>query len=240
MRAGDWSYIADDTSQKLLVLQHVAHEPLGYIAEYANEKGISIDVVKLWETSVIPPPEGYAGIIIMGGPMGVYEDFTSKTGELTLIRNVVGRVPLLGICLGSQLLAHALGAKVYPNPGGKEIGYYDLELTEAGKTSTLFRDFSPSFKALEWHGDAFDLPAGAELLVSSKACKNQAFSFKNAYGVLFHLEFTSEMVRNLIVVDREWTRKNFELDEAKLVHDAENFARLMKQQCYLLLDNFLR
>ena len=129
---------------------------------------------------------------------------------------------------------------MYPNPGGKEIGYYDLELTEAGKTSTLFRDFSPSFKALEWHGDAFDLPAGAELLVSSKACKNQAFSFKNAYGVLFHLEFTSEMVRNLIVVDREWTRKNFELDEAKLVQDAENFARLMKQQCYLLLDNFLR
>ena len=186
---------------KLLILQHVPHEHPGYIADYANEKGITTDVIKLWQPYSIPAPEDYAGIIIMGGPMGVYEEFPSKDEEIALIQKVVGRTPILGICLGSQLLAHALGSKVHPNPGGKEIGYYSLKLTGAGKQSPALKEFPQDIQALEWHVDAFELPAGAELLVSSAQCENQAFSFKNAYGFLFHFEFTPEMVRNQITID---------------------------------------
>jgi len=224
---------------KLLILQHVPHEHPGYIADYANEKGITIDLIKLWQPYSIPAPEGYSGIIIMGGPMGVYEDFPSEKEEISLIKKTLGHIPILGICLGSQLSAHAFGANVYFNPKEKQVGYYDLELTEAGKRSSILKGFSPNLKALEWHGDSFEVPEGAELLVTSAACKNQAFSFKNAYGFLFHFEFTPDMVRNQIKVDREWANKNFELDEAKLTREADELAGLMKRQCYLLLDNFL-
>ena len=225
---------------KLLILQHVPHEHPGYIADYANEKGITIDLIKLWHPYSIPAIGGYSGIIIMGGPMGVYEEFPSKGEEIALIQNVVGSVPVLGICLGSQLLAHALGAKVYPNPGGKEIGYYDLKLTEAGKKSPALKGFPANIRALEWHGDAFELPVDATLFASSAQCENQAFSFKNAYGFLFHFEFTPEMVRDQIAIDREWIHKDFILDEAKVLRDAHDLADLMKKQCYRLLDNVLQ
>ena len=224
---------------KLLILQHVPHEHPGYIADYANEKGITIDLIKLWQPYSIPASEDYSGIIIMGGPMGVYEDFPSKSEEIALIQQVIGQISILGICLGSQLLAHVLGAKVYPNPRGKEIGYYDLKLTEVGKKSSALVGFPSDIQALEWHGDAFELPAGAELLVSSAQCENQAFSFKNAHGFLFHFEFTPEMVRKQIAIDHEWTHKDFDLDEAKLIREADELASLMKEQSYRLLNNFL-
>lgn len=225
---------------KILILQHVPHESTGYIGEYAKEKGISIDVIEFWQPYFIPALQEYSGIIIMGGPMGVYEDFPSKNDEIALIQKAVGKIPILGICLGSQLLAHALGAKVYPNPGGKEIGYYDVELTEAGKRSDILKGFPKHIKALEWHGDMFKLPQGATLLASTPLCANQAFSFKNAHGVLFHLEFTPEMVQNLVKTDHEWTHKDFDLNETKLMSETDEIAGLMKQQSYLLLDNFLR
>lgn len=126
---------------KVLVLQHVPHEHPGYIAEYAKEKNIALDVLEFWGPYSLPVVNEYAGIMILGGPMGVYEDFPSKNDELALIKKHADTVPMLGICLGSQLLAYALGAKVQPNEKGKEVGYYDVELTRAARESSILRGF---------------------------------------------------------------------------------------------------
>jgi GMP synthase-like glutamine amidotransferase len=178
----------------------------------------------------------------MGGPMGAYEEYPCKKDEMTLIRAAIGTIPMLGICLGSQLIAHALGARVYPNEKDakpvKEIGYYTVHLTPEGTANRLFKGFDSDVRVLEWHGDAFDLPSDASLLATSPLCRNQAFAYKNAYGLLFHLELTPEMVRGLAEVNREWTHENFNLDEERLAEEARDLASLMKKQCYRLLDNF--
>ncbi len=242
---------------KILVFQHVPHESPGYIADYAKEKGITLTVLELWKPYTMPDMREFDALIVLGGPMGVYDDFPSKEDELHAIwRSMEHSIPMLGICLGSQLLAHALGAKVYKNfkdgKRAKEIGYYDVALTAEEKTSPLFKGFPSSFKVLEWHGDAFDLPPhqsaadwcggapkGAALLASTPLCQNQAFSCQRAYGTLFHTEFTVEMVKKLADIDRKWMCEDFNLNEEKLLADAKSLAPFMKKQCYQLLDNLL-
>lgn len=228
---------------KLLILQHVPHEHPGYIADYAQEKGIELDVIKLWESYTLPSVDTYGGLIVMGGPMGVYENYPSEQDELALIKTAIGKIPMLGLCLGSQLIAHALGAEVHPNMKDgkivKEIGYYSIDLTDAAKTDPLFRDFSSPVNVLEWHGDAFELPSEATLLATSPQCTNQAFMYKNAYGLLFHFEFKPEMVERQIAIDKEWIHKDHEIDEAELAPKAQEYASAMKQQCYKLMDNFM-
>jgi GMP synthase-like glutamine amidotransferase len=228
--------------RKILVLQHVPYEHQGYIADYMQEHDIGFDVVRLWEPYALPDVSRYSALIIMGGPMGAYEEYPCKKDEMTLIRAAIGTIPMLGICLGSQLIAHALGARVYPNEKDakpvKEIGYYTVHLTPEGTANRLFKGFDSDVRVLEWHGDAFDLPSDASLLATSPLCRNQAFAYKNAYGLLFHLELTPEMVRGLAEVNREWTHENFNLDEERLAEEARDLASLMKKQCYRLLDNF--
>jgi GMP synthase-like glutamine amidotransferase len=109
---------------------------------------------------------------------------------------VASGMPVLGICLGSQLLAKALGARVYPN-GTKEIGWYSIELTPAAADDILFGACQPTETVFQWHGDTFDLPAGAVLMASSAACRHQAFRFgRSAYGLQFHLEVSAEMIES--------------------------------------------
>ena len=222
--------------KRVLVLQHVPYEGQGYIADFLQEHHIGFDVVRLWERYVLPDISRYSALIVMGGPMGVYEEFPSRNDELSLIKAALGTIPTLGICLGSQLIAHALGARVYPNE--KEIGYYTVQLTPEGKANPLFKGFDSDVRVLQWHGDAFDLPRDASLLATSPLCRHQAFAYENAYGLLFHLELTPAMVRGLAEVNREWTHESFDLDEAKLEKDARELASVMKRQCYRLLDNF--
>jgi GMP synthase-like glutamine amidotransferase len=226
----------------VLVLQHVPYEGHGYIADYMQEHDIAFDVVRLWKPYALPDVSRYSALIIMGGPMLIYEDYPSRNDEVALIKAAIGAVPMLGICLGSQLIAHALGARVYPNENdakpAKEIGYSTVRLTPEGAANRLFGGFDSDVRVLQWHGDAFDLPSDASLLATSRVCRNQAFAYENAYGLLFHLELTPEMVQGLAEVNREWTHENFDLDEEKLAEEARDLASLMKAQCYRLLDNF--
>src|SRR3989338_458775 len=151
---------------KFLVFQHVSHEHPGRITSYCEEKGTGLDVIELWKPYKIPSLTTYDALIIIGGPMSVYEDFRSKEDEVAAIKLALkNRIPVLGICLGSQLLAHALGASVYPNNVDgkriKEVGFFGVDLTEEGRKDRLFKGFTPTVKVLQWHGDAFDIPDGA-------------------------------------------------------------------------------
>lgn len=138
-----------------------------------------------------------AGLIVMGGPMGVYEQdrYPFLKRELSFIRKAMeADKPVLGICLGSQLIAHALGARVYPN-AKKEIGWYRVHLTSEGKKDPLMKGANAPW-VFQWHGDTFDLPRGARRLASSTLCKNQAFRYgDNVYALQYHLEVDGPMIR---------------------------------------------
>ncbi len=229
---------------KFLVFQHVAHEHPGLIAVWAAERGVELDVVKLWEGGyAIPGLGSYDALVIMGGPMGVYDAYPSRDDEVAAIRALVGKKPIIGFCLGSQLLAYAFGADVHPNVRDgkrvKEIGYCNVELTSAAESNPLLEGFSSPLTVLQWHGDAFDLPKGAMLLATSPQCENQAFVFEKAYGMLFHFEFTPEMIAHQVEIDRSWIHVDHEIDEAELLRQAQEYVQLMRRQCFQLMDGFL-
>ncbi|HZZ27591.1 MAG TPA: hypothetical protein VFE46_06240 [Pirellulales bacterium] len=201
------------------VLRHVAHEGLGTIADALRRCEVPFTIIDAFADQ--PPqfnPRELSGLIVMGGPMNV--DETNRypfLGEEVrwLQQTVQAELPVLGVCLGSQLLAKSLGAKVYANRI-KEIGWYDIELLPpaaadplfgnlpsplAGEGSGVRGDAQPGsaaasqFTVFQWHGDTFDLPAGAVQLARSPQCENQAFRFgKSAYGLQFHMEVTSKII----------------------------------------------
>lgn len=229
---------------KFLVFQHIIDEFPGLIQKWADEQGITLDIIELWKPYKIPEVLNYQGLIIMGGPMGVYENYLSEKDELAAIKKALGKIPIIGFCLGAQLLAHGLGAKVYPNLKNgkrvKEIGYYQVDLTSEGLSDPILKGFASPIKVFQWHGDAFDLPNGAKLLATNSNCTNQAFVYgDNAYGFLFHFEFTPKMVENQIKNDKEWIHKDHVMDEEKLKQEAKEYAVLMEDQCKRLFNNFV-
>lgn len=173
------------------MLQHHPAEPPGLLAEILEAKGFALRLWRSYEEEPLPPiPDG---LIVMGGPMGVYEQeqYPHLAAEIQLIRRAIdAQTPVLGICLGSQLIAVALGATVYP-AASPEIGWYPVQLSEASRTDPLWRSAPRQFTAFHWHGDAFPLPDGAVALASSALTPVQAFRFaQHVYGILFHLEVT--------------------------------------------------
>jgi GMP synthase (glutamine-hydrolysing) len=178
------------------VLQHVAPEGPGRIAAALERNGLAVARTRIdLGEPVLPELAGALGLVVMGGPMGVYETerYAHLADEQRLIQRALDAgVPVLGVCLGAQLLASTLGARVYPGPT-KEIGWLPVTRTEASATDPLFTDLPASFIALHWHGDIFDLPQAAVSLARSALTDHQAFRWgEHAYGLLFHLEATEE------------------------------------------------
>jgi GMP synthase-like glutamine amidotransferase len=173
-------------------MQHVENEDLANIKAWLLKHGHSITRTLLYKKHAFPPVDSFDWLIIMGGPMNVDElrKYSWLKKEKTFIKNSMraGRI-VLGVCLGAQLIARVLGAKVKKSRY-KEIGWHKVRLTSAGKASVLFRDFPSSFAPIHWHGDTFILPKGTKILASSKACKNQAFEYNGrVFAVQFHVEY---------------------------------------------------
>jgi GMP synthase (glutamine-hydrolysing) len=174
------------------VLQHAAQEGPGLVGEVLGARNIGVAVTRSDRGEPVPDRlDGEIGLLVMGGPMGVYEvdRYPYLAREQRLIEAALrADVPVLGICLGSQLLAATLGARVAPGPR-KEIGWFDVTRTEASADDPLLGQTPPKFRPLHWHGDVFDLPRDAVSLARSELTLHQAFRWgKRAHGFLFHLE----------------------------------------------------
>jgi GMP synthase (glutamine-hydrolysing) len=181
------------------VLQHVAPEGPGRVAAALEARGFSHEVTRIDLGQPVPKNlGGAAALVVMGGPMGVYEAdrYPHLLEEQRLIESALrDGIPVLGICLGSQLLASVLGARVYPGER-KEIGWFPVGLKKDAIMDPLFASVPGSFWALHWHGDVFDLPADAVSLARSDLTEHQAFRFeKNVYGILFHVEANVDHVQ---------------------------------------------
>jgi GMP synthase-like glutamine amidotransferase len=185
----------------VLIVKNVSAEGPGTIEDHLRTTNSPFDCIDLEQKQPLPAIDEYTHIIIMGGPMAVYEmDRTPYLAdEATLIEEAIkAGKNVLGVCLGAQMLAHVLGSRVYPGVA-KEIGWYDVDLTDDGMKdpcmAELAVDGRKAAQVFQWHGDTFDLPAGAIRLASSELYPNQAFRYSDrVYALQFHIEVTPGIV----------------------------------------------
>jgi GMP synthase-like glutamine amidotransferase len=185
---------------RVMIFRHVPFEGAGRIEPVLRARGVEFEYCDLFSGGSVPDTGNCQGVILMGGPMSVNDELPYLRHEEEVIRHAVSRgVPVLGICLGAQLIARAMGAAVYRNPA-KEIGWFDV--TFPPENDPLFGGLQ-SETVFHWHGETFDLPQGACLLASSDLCANQAFRLgERTYGIQFHLEVTPEMIADWCVQDQ--------------------------------------
>lgn len=181
---------------RVLVLQHIACEPPGVYEDVLDERDAEIVRVEV-DAGEPLPTERFDAIVAMGGPMSVNDEAELPwlVAERAFIADSVrAGTPFWGVCLGVQLLASSLGARVYAGDE-PEVGVLPVELTDEALADPVFAGLPRSLPALQWHGDTFDLPDGAVRLAGSSAYPNQAFRYRNAYGLQFHLEVSTAMAR---------------------------------------------
>ena len=203
--------------KEVVILEHVSTEKAGTLLDHLNKNGIPFQSIRLYERGyALPPLDSAAALIVMGGPMNVYEEdkFPFLREENLYIKEAVkNKVPYLGICLGSQLLAKALGARVYKAKRA-EVGWDDVRLSESAQKDGIFSGLDlSSLKVLQWHEDTFDLPEGAVHLASSPAVPHQAYSLDGLfYGLQFHVEVDRPMLQ-------QWFEKRDDLEKILSEYD---------------------
>ena len=187
----------------VLIIKNISHEGPGTIGDYLQEKNIAHSLVDLQKGDAAPDITPFTHLVIMGGPMAVYEmhRYPHLINEALLISAALkANKHILGVCLGAQMLAHMLGARVYPGLH-KEIGWYDVALTQEGMQDPLLSWLKlpgkDAAQVFQWHGDTFDLPRGSVRLASSELFPNQAFRYMDrVYALQFHIEVTPTIVHD--------------------------------------------
>ncbi|MGE5859859.1 MAG: type 1 glutamine amidotransferase [Ignavibacteria bacterium] len=186
---------------KIHSLHHAPFEGLGCIKDWIDSRKFALSSTFLFESDDLPLLDEFDLLIIMGGPMGVGEEdkYPWLRKEKTFIKSAIEKGKMvLGICLGSQLVAEVLGAKVYGNKF-KEIGWFPVTFTKEARNNSFFNFFPDELIVFHWHGDTYDLPPGAIHLAQTRGCKNQGFLFKDrVIGLQFHLEVTPESLNEMI------------------------------------------
>ncbi|MDH5190667.1 MAG: type 1 glutamine amidotransferase [Gammaproteobacteria bacterium] len=178
------------------IFRHLACEGPGYLGEFLIRNNIPYEVVCIDEGVAVPETcDDVSGLIFMGGSMSVNDSLDWIEKETALIKEATEKnMPVLGICLGSQLIAKALGAKVYPGANGQEIGWHPVHAVKGEEKNAWIAGIDFSNEIFHWHGDTFELPENATLLLSSDCYPNQAFVVNNTLGIQFHLEMMQDMV----------------------------------------------
>lgn len=233
---------------KFLVIKHVVVEGLGVFEQFCHDAGIAVDTVELEKGDSFPNVENYAALWVMGGPMNVSDEaeFPWLVDEKALIREAVQNLhlPYIGVCLGAQLLANALGGEVKPM-SAPEVGLLPVVMTEAGLNHPLTAGLPETLKVLQWHSqEVKKLPLGATLLASSGHCQVQAYAVGDcAFGLQFHSEVTNATVEDWVQIpsyraDLEVTLSSTGCDDLKQVVNKQ--LPVMNCEAKAMFDNFLQ
>jgi GMP synthase-like glutamine amidotransferase len=222
---------------RIQCLQHVPFEGPAAIDDWARDRGISVNYTRFYESHTLPDIAAFDLLVVMGGPMSVNDEGTYKwlQEEKYLISKSIGAdKAVLGICLGAQLIASALGARVYRNEE-REIGWLTVEKTEEGILTPFLNGFPKELTVLQWHGETFDLPANAVPLFWSDACEQQAFLYSDRVLALqFHMEATQESLKELVeharadLASGTYVQKEVEIIKGFDTHGRVNHSHLNK------------
>lgn len=224
------------------VFMHVPFEGLGCMEQWILQNNHSLTYTHFYEEDYrLPDVDTPDWLIVMGGPMGVYEEaqYPWLKEEKEFIRKAIdlGKT-VIGICLGSQLIAEVLGAKVYPNHQ-KEIGWFDVKLSDTALELPLFKGFIEQFPVFHWHGDTFDIPNGSNHLLSSVTCRNQAFLYKeNVLGLQFHFEVTEHTLKSMVTHGQEELVVNNTVQSAEAILGETRYVEENNRKMFRLLDYF--
>jgi len=219
---------------EILVVQNTRTEGSGYLGELLTNDGFTIHSVNAKHEKL--PEKKYSLLVILGAPESANDDLPYLQAEQKLIKKTVDdNTPVLGICLGSQLIAKTFGSKVYRGPK-KEIGFYhDLKIDNNSK---LFSGFTNPFTVFHWHSDTFDLPEGALRLAHSENYLNQAFQINSAVGLQFHIEVNAEMVNLWLDKTREKLEQTPYIDPQKIRSDIDENISIVKNNMNNFYNNF--
>ncbi|MDC0883806.1 type 1 glutamine amidotransferase [Nitrosopumilus sp.] len=218
----------------VLLVQNTKSEGSGYLGKLLTDDGFNIISINAKHEKI--PENKFSLVVILGAPQSANDDLLYLREEQKLIRNhVQNNIPVLGICLGSQLIAKTFGANVYRG-AKKEIGFYhDLMISNNSK---LFHGFKNPFTVFHWHGDTFDLPVGATRLALSENYSNQAFQYKSAIGLQFHLEVNEQMVNLWLDKSEEKLQEIPYIDPLKIRSDVNENISIVKSNMEIFYNNF--
>jgi GMP synthase (glutamine-hydrolysing) len=222
---------------KILAVQNIACETLGSLEQLFTSDGFEIDKINSQRKHVPSSSRDYAAVVILGGPMAVYENLPFLQREQELIRDAIkSNTPVLGICLGSQLIAQAAGGVVYKGKQ-KEIGWHSVYVTPASSNDIFRGVIDKTIRVFQWHGDTYDLPSNAKILAYSDLYP-QAFRIGSAVGVQFHLEVDKPLIES-------WTREySAELNTEKImpasILPSPGELEELSKRCTTVYDNFIK